>query len=128
MFLKRHLFLEHRTRCVGVPLAPSQLTFRGPAFFSILFLRLLGQKWNLVKKVLKVACDADVVGRGHHRVASQVLAAPLDLTCAKCIWGFQVHRHYSLYTLPPPFGRSKKQSVLARTCFPDIYDMHPPHT
>ena len=75
-------------------LAPHLLAVRGPAFFSILFLRLLGQKWNLVKKVLKVACDADVAGRGHHRVASQVLAAPLDLTCAKCLWGFQVHRHY----------------------------------
>ena len=100
MFLKRHLFLEHRTHCVGVPVAPLQLTYRDPAFFSILFLRLLGQKWNLVKKVFKVACDADVVGRGHHRVASQVLAAPLDLTCTNCLWGFQVHRHYSLYTHP----------------------------
>ena len=95
MLLKQHLFLEHRTRCVGVPLAPSQLTFRGSAFFSIFFLR---QKLNLVKMVLKVACDADVVGCGHHRVASQVLAAPLDLTCTNCLWGFQVHRHYSLYT------------------------------
>ena len=100
MFLKQHLFLEHRTHCVGVPLAPLQMTYRGPAFFSILFLRLLGQKWNLVKKVLKVACDADVVGRGHHRVASQVLAAPLDLTCAKCMWDFS-STDITVYTLIP---------------------------
>ena len=44
-----------------------------------------------------MACDAGVGGHGHHRVASQVLSAQLDLTCAKCLCGFQVHRHYSLY-------------------------------
>ena len=59
------------------PLSSPLLTLRVPSSFSIFFLRLLGKNWNLVKKVLKVACDVDVGSQGHQRDVSPVLSAHL---------------------------------------------------